>query len=152
MPKREKTLRTYIYRFSGCRKGTSDAGFLLTCYYNDPIDHKLSKTSKYDNAMRYVWLRIYKPEDDTAHGYRLKWQSEMQSHGFFNDGPGWYSFVQTGPGGINSPIISGVIHCSGRREASQIASSRSSRGYTIPTKEANAMMARINLLGTARAS
>lgn len=150
MPPRKKVLQPFIYRFSGCTRGLSDAGFYLTCYYNDPITPKLDKTSKYDDSMRYVWLRLYSQDDAMAHGYRIKWQEIIQGFGHLKDGPGWYSFVQTGPGGIDSPLVFAPIKCAGRREAYQIAQSRCHRDYTVPRKDVDAMTARVNLLGTAR--
>ena len=150
MPPRKKILQPFIYRFSGCKRGLSDAGFYLTCYYNDPITAGLEKTSAYDNAMRFVWLCIYPPDDTNVMPFRKKWQEIVQSHGHFMEGPGWYSFVQTGPGGINSPLVFAPILCTGRREAHSIALSRMRREYKVPKKDVDTMQARINLLGTAR--
>lgn len=148
---REKKLRYFIHRHSFYESGKSTLGFLLEHYYDESIDIMLRfpKAEKYSNAMRYTWALVPGPDSPPMHRVWTDWVEVMIGLGHFQDGPGWYSYVQTGRNGVFSNLIFAPLLCNGRNEAYRIASSRSERGYVVPKKDVNAMVARINLLGQA---
>lgn len=143
MPRRQKTPKIYLYSISAWgRLG----GFYLKSFYSDPVSSYLRTCPQHWESMRYVWINYGQPEGSITFREALE---NLRGIGHFSEGPGWYSFVQTGEHGIASPMIFASIKCKGRREAKEVALSRARREYTVSKKEIDAMQARINLFGKA---
>lgn len=129
-----KTKQTFIHRL-----GKNSGGFMMEHYYDEDISNDLYAVPHYMWSMRYVWLRY-----DENH--KKNWR-DLISEDIFDDGYGWYSFVQTGPRGLYSPFIAALVKCRGRNEAYRVASRRSVEKISIDNDQLDLMRARHSLLG-----
>jgi len=134
---RKKKLQTYIHRL-----GENTGGVLLEHFYNDHIskskehfyDGHISmfnyKPSEYDWKIRYVWIK-YGEKEGLALAKLIPFYKKLSEYGVFSEGPGWYTFIQTGPGWLESPYVAAVLKCKGRNEAYRVASRRSREKFTM---------------------
>lgn len=121
------------------RLGNNGGGFLLEHYYDEHITKGLCAVPHYMWSMRYVWL-LY----DKSH--KERWGSLIRED-MFEEGYGWYSFIQTGPRGLFSPFVAAMIKCRGRNIAYKVASRRCVEKMSIDKDKLEMMRARHNLLG-----